>query len=92
MITSAKEARADIITDFVNQITIEGILSAELELNTIANCHEGKGDTFRRGNHRRLKLTDQIRKKIVSHSEVAKIKDLPEIFSKRENRSLYSGI
>ena len=84
MIESAKEAQADIITDFLNQITVEGILSAELELNTIANCHEGKYDTFRRGNHRRLKLTDQILKNIVSHSEVDKIKDLPEIFSKEK--------
>ena len=49
------------ITDLVNQITVQGVISAEWQL--IVNCYKEKGDALERENYRGgLKLTDQILK------------------------------
>ena len=41
MVKAAGKARADMIIDLVNQMII-GVIPAEWELSTIANCHKGK--------------------------------------------------
>ena len=58
----ARQAGVDMITDPVNQIIVEGVIPGERELSTIANCYKGKGNSFKRGNYRGLKLTDQVLK------------------------------
>ena len=60
---AAKEVRANMITDLVNQIIVEGVTPAEWELSTILNCCKGKGNSLDREIYRGLKLTDQILKR-----------------------------
>ena len=49
------------MTDLLNQIIV-GVLGAEWELSTIANCYKEKGDSLEKENYRGLELTDQILK------------------------------
>ena len=58
---NSAEQQVDKITDLVNQITV-AVLPAKWRLSTIVNCYKGKGDGFKRGNCRGMKLTDQILK------------------------------
>ena len=53
MVKAAGEAGVDLITDLVNQITIEGVIPAEWELSTIVNCYKGKSNSLKGGNFRR---------------------------------------
>ena len=51
------------ITDLVNQVIVDGIISAEWELNIIVNCFKGRRDSLERRNYRGLILLDHILKK-----------------------------
>ena len=53
MVKAAGEAAVDLITDLVNQITVEGVIPAEWELSTIVNCYKRKSDSLKGGNFRR---------------------------------------
>ena len=57
MVKAAEEAKIDVITDLVNQIMVEGVIPAELEISTIVNSYKGKGDALETGNYQGLKLT-----------------------------------
>ena len=54
------------ITDLVNQVIVDGIISAEWELSTIVNCFKGRRDSLERRNYRGLILLDHILKKAES--------------------------
>ena len=47
MVKAAGEAGVDLITDLVNQITVEGVIPAEWELSTIVNCYKRKSDSLK---------------------------------------------
>ena len=51
------------IIDLVNQVIVDGIISAEWELSIIANCFKGRRDSLERRNYRGLILLDHILKK-----------------------------
>ena len=81
MIKSAEEARVGVITDLVNQIMVEGVIPAELEVSTIVNCCKAKGDALERGNYQGLKLTYQILKvaEISIENLIRQLADIDEI-------------
>lgn len=75
----AGEAGVDMIIDLLNQIRALGVILAEWELATIVNCYKGKGDSSETGNHKGLRLTDQI-------LHIAEKRTIPgEIFSTKKN-------
>ena len=47
---AAQETGANMTTDLVNQIIVEGIIAAEQDLSTTENCNKRRGDSFKRGN------------------------------------------
>lgn len=78
ILKTAEEVGVDIIANFVNQIKV-GVISAEEKLPTIVNCYKGKGDSSETGNHKGLRLTDQI-------LHIAEKRTIPgEIFSTKKN-------
>ena len=58
-----EEAGVGMITNLVNQVIVDGIISAEWELSIIANCFKGRRDSLERRNYRGLILLDHIQKK-----------------------------
>ena len=60
MVKSAGKAGVDMMTDLVNQIIVECVISAKWKLSTIVNFYKIKGDPLERGTNRGLKLTKQI--------------------------------
>ena len=48
------------MTDLVNQIIVECVISAKWKLSTIVKCYKVKRDPLERGTNRGLKLTKQI--------------------------------
>ena len=45
MVEVSEEAGVHIYTDLVNQITVQGVISAEQEVRFIVNCYKEKVDT-----------------------------------------------
>ena len=39
------EAGVEMITNIVHKIKVDGLITAEQQLSTIADCYKGKGDT-----------------------------------------------
>ena len=52
------QKQLQMITDLTNQITVEVVILAEWELNSIVNCYKGKDDSLEKENYRGLILTD----------------------------------
>lgn len=48
MVKAAGEAEAEMISNLVNQITIQGVIPTEWELITIVNLYKGKGYVLKR--------------------------------------------
>ena len=72
-IATAIQAGINMIKILVNQIIAEGIITVECELSTKVKCYKDLGDALKRGNYRRLELTDQILKIIESYQEANKV-------------------
>ena len=59
MVEAAEEGGLDMITALVNQIAVQGVISAEWKLKSTVNCYK-EGSVLERENYRGLKITDQI--------------------------------
>ena len=45
---AVEEARIDMFTDLVNQITAQGVISAEWKLRSAVNCYKEKANVLER--------------------------------------------
>lgn len=62
MVKSVVKADEYMVTDLMNLIIVERVISAEWKLRTSSNCYRRKGDALERGNYREPKLADHILK------------------------------